>query len=181
MNAFLTSINLPAVHENTLKAREKEIRPALEKIAKRSCKNAIEKEKSQWLEDILSKESPEKVGTGASYDTGWQKRGKGHNSFTGTNYNFGIIMIKENINVVRESVSLATNLPLCVVLFYFRLVFSTLRSNITYDLHNDARRVKFLVVKEKFINKNLFLCLGKESQLDCWLLKETNLMSSQAL
>ena len=84
MNALLTSINLPAVHENTLKAREREIGPALEKIAKRSCKNAIEKEKSQWLIESSSKESPEKVGIGASYDTGWQKRGKGHNSFTGT-------------------------------------------------------------------------------------------------
>ena len=95
--------------------------------------------------------------------------------------NFAIIKIRENINVARESVSLATNLPLCVVLFYFRLVFSTLRSNITYDLHNDARRTRFLIVKEKFINKNLFLCLGKESQLDCWVLKQTNLMNSQAL
>ena len=85
MNALLTSINLPAVHENTLKARERDIGPALEKIAKRSCKNAIEKEKSQRLIESSGKESPEKVGIGASYDTGWQKRGKGHNSFTGTN------------------------------------------------------------------------------------------------
>ena len=85
VNALLTSINLPTVHENTLKAREREIRPALEKIAKRSCKNAIGKEKSQLLEESSSKESPKKVGIGTSYDTGWQKRGKGHNSFTGTN------------------------------------------------------------------------------------------------
>ena len=91
-----------------------------------------------------------------------------------------IIKIRENVNVAPESVSLATNV-LCVVLFYFRLVFYTIRSNITYDLHNDARRTRFLIVKEKFVNKNLFLCLGRESQLDCWLLKETSLMSSQAL
>lgn len=88
VNALLTSINLPAVHENTLKARERGIGPALEKIAKRSCKNVIEKEKSQWLEESSSKESPKKVGKGASYDTGWQKQGKGRKSFTGTNYNF---------------------------------------------------------------------------------------------
>ena len=73
--------------------------------------------------------------------------------------------------MARESVSLAPNLPLCVVLFYFRLVFYTVRSNITYDLHNDARRTRFLIAKEKFVNKNLFLCLGRESQLDRWLLK----------
>ncbi|XP_044166167.1 uncharacterized protein LOC122950140 [Acropora millepora] len=90
VNALLTSINLPAVHENTLKAREREIGPALEKIAKRSCKNAIEKEKSQWLIESSSKESPEKVGIGASYDTGWQKRGKGHNSFTGVGTMIGL-------------------------------------------------------------------------------------------
>ncbi|XP_044167665.1 uncharacterized protein LOC114976984 [Acropora millepora] len=90
VNALLTSVNLPAVHENTLKAREREIGPALEKIAKRSCKNAIEKEKSQWLKESSSKESPEKVGIGASYDTGWQKRGKGHNSFTGVGTMIGL-------------------------------------------------------------------------------------------
>ena len=83
-----------------------------------------------------------------------------------------IIKIRENINVARESVSLATNLPLCVVLFYFRLVFYTIRSNITYDLHNDGRRTRFRIVKVKFVNKNLFLCLGRESQLDCWLIKK---------
>ena len=83
--------------------------------------------------------------------------------------------------MVHESVSFATNVPLCVVLFYFRLVFYVHSDRITYELHYDDRKLRFLLVKEKFKNKNLFLHLGKESQLDCWLLKETNLMSSQVL
>ena len=78
MNALLTSINLPAVLENTLKAREREIGPVFEKIAKRFCKNAIEKEKSQWLKESSSKESPEKVGIGALYDSPTIKRFRLH-------------------------------------------------------------------------------------------------------
>ena len=37
VNSLLTSINLPAVAENTLKAREREIGPVIEKVAKESC------------------------------------------------------------------------------------------------------------------------------------------------
>ena len=85
VNVLLTSINLPAVNESTLKTREREVGPVFERFAKTSCKNAIEKEKNQWLNESSSTESPEKIGIGASYDTGWQTRGKGHNSFTGKN------------------------------------------------------------------------------------------------
>ena len=67
VNALLTSINLPPVGQNTLKAREREIGPAIESVAKKSCEEAIECERK----------------LGASYDMGWQKRGKGHNSLTG--------------------------------------------------------------------------------------------------
>lgn len=73
--------------------------------------------------------------------------------------NFAIIKIRENINVARKSVSLATNLPLCVVLFYFRLVFSTLRSNITYDLNNDARRTTY---RQRKIHKQEFVSMFRE-------------------
>ena len=94
VNSLLTSVNLPAVSENTLKAREREIGPVFEKVAKDSCGKAVEKEKSKWLGESLhsgkraSNEQQESVGIGASYDAGWQKRGKGHNSLTGKPYSF---------------------------------------------------------------------------------------------
>ena len=85
VNSLLTSINLPAVAENTFKAREREIGPVIERLAKESCGKALEVEKSKWINESLNngKASDEGIGIGASFDAGWQKRGKGHNSLTG--------------------------------------------------------------------------------------------------
>lgn len=82
MNSLLTSSNLPAVAENTLKAREREIGPVIGKVAKESCKTALQLEKTKWISKEAS-DGSEILGIGASYDAGWQKRGKGHNSVTG--------------------------------------------------------------------------------------------------
>ena len=82
VNSLLTSINLPAVAENTLKAREREIGPVIEKVAKESCETALQVEKTKWI-SAEGSDGSETVGIGASYDAGWQKRGKGHNSLTG--------------------------------------------------------------------------------------------------
>ena len=78
VNALLTSINIPPVSQSTFKAREREVGPAIEELAKASCEEAMEVEKECWR-----KEAEEVVSIGASYDMGWQKRGKGHNSLTG--------------------------------------------------------------------------------------------------
>ncbi|KAJ7388264.1 hypothetical protein OS493_038886, partial [Desmophyllum pertusum] len=77
-NALLTSINLPAIGQNTLKAREREVGPAIEKVARKSCEDALEVEKEYWRKS----ENRASCDIGASYDMGWQKRGKGHNSLT---------------------------------------------------------------------------------------------------
>ena len=47
VNSLLTSINLPAVAENTLKAREREIGPVIEKVAKESCETALQVDKTK--------------------------------------------------------------------------------------------------------------------------------------
>ena len=73
VNALLTSINIPPVNQSTFKAREREVGPAIEKVAKASCKEAMEVEKEFWRN-----ETEEVVSIGASYDMGWKKRGKGH-------------------------------------------------------------------------------------------------------
>lgn len=87
VNALLTSMNVPAVSENTLKAREREIGPVIENIAKSSCLDALEMEKRYWVPENVRQEPSDSivnnVAIGASYDMGWQKRGKGHNSLTG--------------------------------------------------------------------------------------------------
>lgn len=82
VNALLTSINLPPVGENMLKTREREVGPAMESVAKKSCAEAIDAEKKCWIDGRQELES-DTVKIGASYDMGWQERGKGHNSLTG--------------------------------------------------------------------------------------------------
>ena len=82
VNALLSSLNIPPVNGDTLKAREREIiGPAIEDIANTSCECMLEEEKKQWGRTERGKEI---VPIGASYDMGWQKRGKSHNSLTGT-------------------------------------------------------------------------------------------------
>lgn len=82
MNSLLTSSNLPAVAKNTLKARERKIGPVIGKVVKESCETALQLEKTKWISTEAS-DGSEIIGIGALYDTGWQKRGKGHNSLTG--------------------------------------------------------------------------------------------------
>ena len=81
VNALLSSLNIPPVHGDTLKAREREIGLAIEDIANTSCERMLEEEKKQLGSTERVNET---VPVGASYDMGWQKRGKGHNSLTGT-------------------------------------------------------------------------------------------------
>ena len=80
VNELLPSINVTSLGESTLKAREREVGPQIEKLAKESCLESLESERNLWKED----NEKENVAIGASFDMGWQKRGKAHNSLTGT-------------------------------------------------------------------------------------------------
>ena len=63
-----------------LKARKREVGPQIEKLAKESCLESLESERNLWKKES----EKENVEIGASYDKEWQKRGKAHNSLTGT-------------------------------------------------------------------------------------------------
>ncbi|CAH3150246.1 unnamed protein product, partial [Pocillopora meandrina] len=76
---LLSSINVTSHGESTLKAREREVGPQIEKLAKESCLESLESERNLWKED----NEKENVAIGASFDMGWQKRGKAQNSLTG--------------------------------------------------------------------------------------------------
>ena len=83
VNALLTSINLTTCWPKHVEGkREGEVGPVIEAVAKKSCTEAIEAEKRCWTDGQEESESGN-VKIGASYDMGWQKRGKGHNSLTG--------------------------------------------------------------------------------------------------
>ena len=89
VNELLSSINVPPLGESTLKAREREVGPQIEKVAKESClERKAKSERNLWKKDS----EKENVAIGVSYDMGWQKRGKAHNSLTGT---LQILYLKE--------------------------------------------------------------------------------------
>ena len=74
------------------KRREREIGNAVEIVARKSCNEILEKEKKKA--ETESQNQGEKdglVGIAVSYDMGWQKRGKGHNSLTGHGTAMGLV------------------------------------------------------------------------------------------
>ena len=51
VNELLSSINVPSLGESTLKAREREVGPQIEKLAKESCLESLESKRNLWKED----------------------------------------------------------------------------------------------------------------------------------
>ena len=80
VNAILTSMNVPAVSESTLRSREWEVGPVIENVGKISCLEALEREKSCWVSENIYQEPSSRnvsnIAIGSSYDMGWQKWGK---------------------------------------------------------------------------------------------------------
>ena len=87
VNAILTSMNVPAVSESTLRSREWEVGPVIENVGKISCLEALERKKCCWVSENIYQEPSSRnvnnIAIGASYDTGLQKRRKRHNRLTG--------------------------------------------------------------------------------------------------
>jgi hypothetical protein len=77
-------MNVPTMNNRTFKSQEREVGKAVEDLAQKSCKTNNEREK-----DMAADENG-LVGIPVSYDMGWQKRGKGHNSMTGQGVAMGL-------------------------------------------------------------------------------------------
>ncbi|KAK3735622.1 hypothetical protein QZH41_007398 [Actinostola sp. cb2023] len=69
----MASMNIKAMSENTFKRAEREVGVMIEETSKESCEKWRKKEKRRG----------KGVGMKASYDAGWQKQGRAHNSRTG--------------------------------------------------------------------------------------------------
>ena len=70
---LMAAMNIKPASENTFKRAEREVGVAIEETAKESCEKWREEEKRRRAED----------GIKGSYDAGWQKQGRAHNSRTG--------------------------------------------------------------------------------------------------
>ena len=74
-------MNIPRMNHQLFKRRESEVGNALENVARESCKINLNLEK-QMAEQSSGPSADGLVGIAISYDMGWQKRGRGHNSST---------------------------------------------------------------------------------------------------
>ncbi len=83
INNLLATANIPGLTNNTFKYREREVGVAIEKVAKTSCKQVINDEKMIALRNGIQPDENNLLPIACSFDMGWQKRGKGHNSNTG--------------------------------------------------------------------------------------------------
>ena len=89
-NNFLTTMNIPSLNNVTFKNRRGEVGNAVECIASTSCIQNLQKEKENALSNNTIADSNGLIEFPVSYDMGWQKRGKGHNSLTGQGTAMGL-------------------------------------------------------------------------------------------
>lgn len=80
---MLSTLNAPTLNSVTFKLREREVGKAVESIAKSSCQNCLTMEKNEALQNGVKSDEGNLVPIPCSFDMGWQRRGKGHNSRTG--------------------------------------------------------------------------------------------------
>lgn len=80
VNTLLSIMDLPTIDKKTLASYEEEVGDKVEKYAEETCNEACKVEKA--IQD--KKEIKDFQNIAVSYDMGWQKRGRAHNSLTGT-------------------------------------------------------------------------------------------------
>ena len=90
LNNFLATLNVPTMNSQLSKMRESEIGNSIEKVAKASCGVFLEHEKENAEKSNNQGEVDSMPGIAVSYDMGWTKRGKGHNSLTGHGASMGL-------------------------------------------------------------------------------------------
>ena len=83
LSRILSTLNIPPPTRSTFKKREREIGKAVERVAKRSCTEATNKERLLAIANGNIPDSTGLVDITCSYDMGWQKRGRAFNSSTG--------------------------------------------------------------------------------------------------
>ena len=79
VNAMLSAMNVPTVAHGTLDRRRQEGGAAIELVAREACDAAVAEEILAYGPQCTDSPVPLTV----SFDMGWQKRGRAHNSLTG--------------------------------------------------------------------------------------------------
>ena len=82
LNNLLSTMNIPTMNHCLFKRREREVGKAVGIVARESCEMNLTLEK-KVSEQLSGPSTDGLAGIAVSYDMGWQKRGRGHNSSTG--------------------------------------------------------------------------------------------------
>ncbi|CAB4007536.1 Hypothetical predicted protein, partial [Paramuricea clavata] len=90
LNNLLSTMNIPTMNHSTFKTREREVGKTVENVAQISCKENMNMEMNDAVVDGAEPDVNGLIGIPVSYDMGWQKRGKGHNSLTGQGMAMGL-------------------------------------------------------------------------------------------
>ena len=90
LNNLLSTMNIPSINISTFKKREREVGKSTETLAKKSCRQSILKEREKAMLAGENANENWSIGFAVSYDKGWQKCGKGHNSLTGQGTAMGL-------------------------------------------------------------------------------------------
>ncbi|XP_078377789.1 uncharacterized protein LOC144660943 [Oculina patagonica] len=85
---LLSTMGLPTLTSRNFKTRERESGSAIETVAKESCEFFTEEEKKQSSSEKSGEGKIVKVGV--SYDMGWRKRGRSHDSSSGAGTAIGL-------------------------------------------------------------------------------------------
>ena len=83
INNLLSTLNIPSLGSCTFKQREREVGGAIEQVTKNSCQESLRMEKEKLVNNGVNADENGLIPVACSFDMGWQKRGKGHNSRTG--------------------------------------------------------------------------------------------------
>ena len=83
VNSILTALDIPNMTRKTYKVREREVGKIAEGVAKATCKVMFDKECELVKENGGTVDTDGLLPLSVSYDMGWSKRGRAHNSLTG--------------------------------------------------------------------------------------------------
>ena len=83
INNVLSTSNIPTINSSTFKRRERKVGKTIKTVTRASSQGSLSNEKTDILNDGFPPDEDNLVSVPCSFDMGWQKRGKGHNSHTG--------------------------------------------------------------------------------------------------
>ena len=91
VNSILTALDIPSMTRKTYKIWEHEVRKIAKGVAKDSCKEMLDQECTLAKKNEAVVRGDGLLPLSVSFDMGWSKRGRAHNSLTGHGAVMGLL------------------------------------------------------------------------------------------